>query len=287
MPSVIYEHNCFFCAKCLVLINVDLTQDGALPIADGETMPCSGCAKTLTARPEASWMRGMCKAQAIPWDEDRRAKMSDYMLKNPHPEMSEQAKFRTSMNAFKTGLHAQKHHLPPARPGKYEACKLCPYASPSFHEFGEGDGSCEKGVADNEWFYCVQQSQRIAEWINASAMGKTDNIRNIVGEIHAKLMLIASSAADRIAIEGIMKELTYVKYKAGQVEERGISEVVMSPHFKALTDIADRLGLKLENFLLTSKSVADKETAESTAAHIAAILGGKSKILDNPNPDES
>lgn len=58
----------------------------------------------------------------------------------------------------------------------------------------------------------------------------------------------------------------------------------MSPHFNALMQICDRLKIPLENFLLTPKSVSDKETAESTAAHIAAILGNKSKILDEPNP---
>lgn len=291
MASAKYEHNCFFCAPCLVLINVNLndenTKAGALPIQDGEKMPCSGCGKELTARKQESWMTGMCCAQAVPWDEDRKAKCRDYALTHERPPMSEQAKFRMSMNAFQTGLHAKKHHLPPARPGKYKACKLCPYASPDFHEFGEGDSSCEKGVAAKEWHYCVQQSQHIAEWINASAMGKTNDIREILGDIHARMVMIAKNSADRIAIDGIMKELTYTKYENGKVKEQGVSEIIMSPHFKALMDIADRLNMKLENFLLTPKSVSDKEVAETTAAHISAIFGKKPTILDNPNPDES
>lgn len=284
MPSVKYEHFCFFCPPCLVLINVDLTQAGARPIESGETMPCSGCGRVLTARLEESWMRGMMKAQAVPWDEDRKNKISDWMHNNPHPEMSEQAKFRTSMNAFKSGLHAKKHHLPPARPGRYADCKLCPFASPEFHEFNEGDGSCRRNVDSGDWVYCVKQSSLIAEWINANAAGKTEDIRNLIGDIHAQLMLIARTASDRIAIEGIMKELTYVKYAKGEVAERGVADVVLSPHFKALMDICDRLGLKLENFLLTSKSVSDKQIAESTAEHIAAIYGKRPTILDNPDP---
>ncbi|MCB1060691.1 MAG: hypothetical protein KDB65_10690 [Calditrichaeota bacterium] len=283
MASRTYSHNCFFCAKCLVLINVDLQQDGALPIADGQKFPCE-CGAILEARPQESWMQGMCSAQAAPWSEERKEKIRDWMLTHEQPERSEQAKFYMSMNAFKTGLHAKKHHLPPARPGKYEACKLCPFASPSFHDLEEGDGSCEAGVANKTVFYCTRQSEVLARWINASSMGKVDQIREMIGEIHAKLVLTGMTAADRIAIEGIMKEIEYTRYnKDGSVSEEG-TRIEMSPHFNALMQICDRLKIPLENFLLTPKSVSDKETAESTAAHIAAILGNKSKILDEPNP---
>lgn len=283
MGSKIYEHNCFFCPKCILLINVDLTQAGALPIADGAKFPCE-CGATLEARPQESWMQGMCSAQASPWTEDRKEKIRTFMLTNERPEQTDQVKFYTSMNAFKTGLHAKKHHLPPARPGKYEACKLCPFASPEFHDLKEGDGSCELGVKNKTVFYCSQQSEVLARWINAASAGKVDQIREMVGEIHAKLILTGMTAADRIAIEGIMKEISYTRYaKDGSVSEEG-TRIEMSPHFNALMQICDRLKIPLENFLLTPKSVSDKETAESTASHIAAILGSKSKILEEPNP---
>lgn len=106
MASRTYSHNCFFCAKCLVLINVDLQQDGALPIADGQKFPCE-CGAILEARPQESWMQGMCSAQAAPWSEERKEKIRDWMLTHEQPERSEQAKFYMSMNAFKTGLHAK------------------------------------------------------------------------------------------------------------------------------------------------------------------------------------
>jgi uncharacterized Zn finger protein (UPF0148 family) len=105
--------------------------------------------------------------------------------------VTQEGKDRVSLNAWKNGKNALKHHImPPAKPGKYAICENCPYID-----------ECKK-----DYKYCPQDLEILARFIQAYKEGAVNDLRELAGLAQAKMHKIFDEIVHHILKNGVAIE---------------------------------------------------------------------------------
>lgn len=217
---------------------------GTCPVCDAEHQP------------QASWERALLKAHQRSTGprtpEGQRASAAN-LAGHPTPEEA----LRTRFNAMKHGLHARVASYFPARPDKYEHCKLCD--------------------VDRHWCAeqpaCVKQTEIFM--LHQAAFEQRDPkvLGRMHGELHAALVSSLKLCLQQVLGDGVVLKTPKLERHVDEdgnermvpvawVDDKGdvhtVLEYAAHPAFKPIADLVTRLGLSLSDLGMTVKAQEDE-----------------------------
>ena len=191
----------------------------------------------------------------------------------PGPQTIEGKKI-SSMNAFRTGMHAKKiNRLAPARFGKYLQCENCEYAE-----------MCEIGNLK----YCPVNLGTMLRFVAAYQEGRVEELKEFAGIAQGNIQFMIEQITKEIFEEGLSIET---------LSKTGVKEYKSNPLIKSFGDLMQVAGYTSDQQQMNPRAETekdkilegnlDKETGIDYISRLSATIANAIKNLPQANKERS